>query len=693
MSRPRTAAVVAVTAFVLVATAAAADVRPAQPSPASSTAGRLLDVPYLPQTPDLCGGAAMAMVMRYWGARQIYPEDFEALVDRSAAGIRTDVLTADVQRRGWQALPVAAGAASGDTWMRGHINQGRPVVALIEVAPDRYHYVVVVAWTDDRVIAHDPARAPFRVLSRADFERAWAAAGRFALLVLPPEGGVPAADAPMPAATTERAVPADPCAALVGEMVAHARAGDLDAAEAGLAEAMRLCPTHAAAWREMAGVRFLQRRWGEASTLAARAARLDPRDAPGWDLLGTSLYLDGQPTAALNAWNHMGRPTVDLVRIEGAGRTRHPVIVETIDLPARTLLTAARFGRAARRLQALPGASLTRLSYRPLSDGLAEVEAAVVERSMLPRGVVPIATAAGRAIVQRELRLDAASPSGSGERWTVAWRWWEARPRVLFALAMPAPSGLPGVVTVEGLWERQSYATGSGLVRDDPRRRASVRLSDWAAEWFRWDVGVALDRWEDDSHAAVDVGLETRMAGDRVSLGLDAAAWTPMGSGARFARAGASAAWRSTANSARRTWYLSAGVAAASTRARFDVWPGAGTGHARLPLLRAHPLLDAGIVRGDAFGRRLAHATAEYHHPLLSGPAGTVAAAAFVDAARVSRATDAGRPWHVDAGAGLRVVLPGGAGLARLDLARGLRDGQLVFSAAWHPPWPGRQTP
>jgi hypothetical protein len=49
-----------------------------------------------------------------------------------------------------------------------------------------------------------------------------------------------------------------------------------------------------------------------------------------------------------------------------------------------------------------------------------------------------------------------------------------------------------------------------------------------------------------------------------------------------------------------------------------------------------------------------------------------------------------GLAWHADAGAGLRVALPGNGGTARIDVARGLRDRRVVLSAGWQPPWPGR---
>src|SRR5918996_2584819 len=63
----------------------------------------LLDVPFISQSELLCGGAAAAMVLRYWGERSVSAESFAGLIDRSAAGIRTDVLIADLTRRGWTA--------------------------------------------------------------------------------------------------------------------------------------------------------------------------------------------------------------------------------------------------------------------------------------------------------------------------------------------------------------------------------------------------------------------------------------------------------------------------------------------------------------------------------------------------------------------------------------------------------------
>lgn len=702
MARLTGSLVSAVAALLVWAAVAAAAVGPADlaaPLGADQSGRRrLLDVPYLPQTEDLCGGAAVAMVLRYWGERQVYPEDFSELVDGSASGIRTDVLAAEVSRRGWQSFPLNDGTGASGEWIRQHVDRGRPIVALIEVRPNRYHYVVIVAWTGEQVIVHDPARAPFRVMAQAEFDRAWALAGRWALLLLPSEDRLSQPELPSEAPTIDTRPATGTCGSLIHQLVELARSGEVGGAETGLLAAIQLCPGDPAAWRELAGVRFLQSRWAEASTSAERAALLDPKDEQGWNLLATSRFLNDEPDAALGAWNRIGRPTVDLVRVEGVRRTRHPVVVALVDLPPRTLLTAERFGRAARRLHELPSAVLTRLRYRPIAGGLVEVEAVVVERPTVPRGVVPVVATAARAWLQRELTLDVAAPVRSGELWTVAWRWWEARPRLAFALAVPAASWLPGVTTIEGFWERQSYEipstepSGTAAIYRDERRRAAFGVADWATSNIRWTASAALDRWARDSHFSVNGALDLRLAGDRVSIGIDTAAWVPIGSGGRFAKGGVSSAWRSTRDNDRPSWLIVAGLAAASAAAPLDLWPGAGTGHARTPLLRAHPLLNAGVVSGPVFGRRLVHGTVEYQHPLLATQGAALRLATFADTARAWRriGDDDRAAVHTDVGAGIRVALPGNGGTMRVDVARGLRDGRVVFSAGWQAPWPGR---
>ncbi len=661
-------------------------------TPLADPAGsrRLLDVPYLSQTEDLCGGAAMAMVLRYWGDRRVHPEDFASLIDRSAGGIHTDVLTADIRRRGWQGFPIDGAAGATNDWMRDQIDRGRPIVALIEVRPNRYHYIVIVGWTPAQVIAHDPASAPFQTWTRPDFDRAWAAAGRWAVLILPPAD--PAVTAP-PASgdhnTGSIAASTSACSSLIARMVDLARAGQVADAAPGLLAATELCPADPAAWRELAGVHFLQSRWAEAASTAERAAVLGPEDEAVWDLLATSRFLNDEPLAALDAWNHIDQPSVDIVRVEGVRRIPHPTVAGILKLPPRTVLTPERQGHAARRLAELPSAAQTSLRYRPSGGGTADIDAIVVERPALPRGVLPIAATLARGWLQGEVRVDAASLAKSGELLTVAWRWWEARPRVAVSLAVPALSWLPGVTTVEGSWERQSYG-GPIMVREE-RRHAGLRVADWASSTVRWTATTAFNRWSTDSYLSAGGGVDVRLAGDRVSLGAGAEAATPLGSGTAFTTGRLSSAWRSTTHEDEPMWLGGVAVTTASVAAPFALWPGAGTGHGREALLRAHPLLDDGVVTGEAFGRRLANASIEYRHPLWRPAMARLGLAVFADAARAWHRLDGTvSTLHVDAGVGVRLALPGKGGAMRVDVARGMRDKQVVVSAGWQPSWTGQ---
>ena len=246
----------------------------------------LLDVPYIAQTPELCGGAAVAMVLRYWGERDVFPQDFASLVGSGEGGILTSTLTAAVRDRGWQALRLPAAEDAPHARIRSEIDRGRPLIALIEVAPHTYHYVVIVGSTDQVIVVHDPARAPFRILTWAEFDRAWTGTWRWSMLMLPASGFSPSdATAVTPSVSVATSSPATPsCDALVAHSVDLALAGDPEAAEDGLVAAVRLCPQEAAPWRELAGMRFSQSRWSEAADLALTAVHVAPDDAYAWQL-------------------------------------------------------------------------------------------------------------------------------------------------------------------------------------------------------------------------------------------------------------------------------------------------------------------------------------------------------------------------------------------------------------------------
>ncbi len=648
----------------------------------------LLDVPFVPQSEALCGGAAAAMVLRYWHATGVHAEDFAALVSDTAAGITLGDLTRAIRDRGWRAWP-SAGSASD---VRGHLARGRPVIALIEDRPGRNHYVVVVAWAESGVVFHDPARGPFRVADATTFDRAWTATGRTTLLVVPADENAALAgprDAP-DRAPLPPAGQAGACREPLARGIALARAGDVAGGETLLSVVRESCATLSAGPRELAGIRFLQERWMDAAALAEEAVSREPTDLHAWQLLATARFLAEDPAGALTAWNRRNEPRVDLTRIDGLTRTQYDVVAGLVNLPPRTVLTASHLARAARRVAALPAVGGSRVSYTPTANGLATVDVAVVEHPLVATSRARLLAAALGAATTREASLDVASPTGNGELWTMTGRWWEGRPRVAFSLAAPRLGPWSGLWRLDGSWERQTYRAPDADRLASDRRRAAIAFADWGSGAFRWEVGGALDHWADRGNlVSATAAVEGRLWIDRLALRVDGSAWPRRRGAAGFGSGSLSAAARSTREAGPR-WTGQAGLHLVSAAAPLDLWPGAGTGVARAPLLRAHPLLADGAVRAERLGQILMHATLEHRRPVVSRGLAQFDVAAFADVARLGFARGiAGPRTDVDLGVGVRVGIAGAPGGLRLDLARGLRDGGMAVSAAWLRAWPG----
>ena len=650
---------------------------------------RLLDVPYVPQTEALCGGAAIAMVLRYWGEPSVLAEDFAALVEPGRDGIRTDDLVRAVRARGWTALPVAGNSP----YVREQLSRGRPVIALLQPSSGGYHYVVVVAWANGGVIIHDPSVAPFRTSREQSFDDAWARSGRWALLILPPqrspEPGVP--DSTVPNAVTR--TPLTGCDAIVEDAILRARDGDTVEAERRLLSAEALCVESAAPLRGLAGLRFKAEDWAGAAGLAARALERDSGDPYTWRLLAGSRFLMGDEEGALRAWNQISEPRADLARIDGLARTRYRAVAGQLGLSPGQLLTSRAFARARRRLAEIPAQSQARLSLRPLPQGSAQVNVAVQERPLLFDGPLDAGGAGLRALAEREISLRVGSPTGNGELWTAGYSWRQERPRASLMLAIPAPGGRPGIWRVEGLWERQAYAVetpssqAGGIrpsVRREERRRNALSFADWIDANLRLEIGAALDRWSGrGTHLSLDGTIEALLAGDRLRLSAEAAQWTSLERGAPFEAGGLLARW-STKNLERGGWLARVGVSGATSEAPLALWPGAGTGRGRAPLLRAHPLLENGVVAGRAFGRTLVHSGLERQGWMFTAKTLRLGWGLFVDGARPWDSLRSSRvPWQVDGGACLRLAGFGTRGEIRITAARGFEDGSSALSIGW----------
>ena len=625
----------------------------------------LLDVPFIAQSELLCGGAAAAMVMRYWGERGIDAEAFQPLVDRKARGIRTNALTSELRSRSWNVLALDGSAQA----LESELQQGRPVIALIEDHPGTYHYVVVVARSANGVVFHDPARAPFRVSTAAEFDKRWAVTNRWMLVVTPDT-----ARGTLTIAAPDRVVPSTPCDQQIADGVRLAQQNDLDAAERAFAAAIS-CPG-GASFRELAGIRALQRRWPEAAELAAAALARDPSNDYAARLLATARFVTDDQLGALDAWNRIDEPRIDLIRVDGLTRTRYQVVEHALGLKPGTTLSRAALLHARRRLLEFP-AGPGSVDFAPVPSGLAEIRATVTDRPLVPHGALDLGMLGVAASITREVATSISSPSGGGEQVGVDWRFWAHRP--LYQMSFGAPAPWRGVWKLAASRERQPYTSAFAPTVHDA---VQLELADWASGSLRWEVSSGIDRWNHGAgFGSVAGGVRFVSGGDRLDARAQLHAW--FGGGDGFQRADLRVLARSSSGMRGVVFAMDAGAAAVSATAPPDLWPAGDTGRARPLLLRAHPILgEDERFRTERLGRLFTHASAEAQRWWAPGPV-RAGVAAFVDTGRTSRRLLGKAITDADVGVGLRGAYPGKTGALRLDLGHGLRDGRNALSVTF----------
>lgn len=662
--------------------------------PSGPPAGQpvVLDVPYLSQSFLLCGGAAIAMVERWWGRRGVYAEDFASLVRPEAGGILTTDLVPATRARGWDTQ-----AFRGTPELVGRsLSDGVPVVALIQVAPERYHYVVVLGWSDGQVVFHDPATAPFTAMDQESFLARWAAADGWALVVRPapiaPVDLVTANDGGAGAAPVPATMPCPPWLDLALDAAA---AGRLDEASRLLARAGEACPTEPLILRETAGIRFKQGRDAEVDRLASEYLALAPHDEFAWQLLATSRYRAGERASALRAWNKIGRPTVDLVRIDGVRRVRFRELAAAISTDPGTMLTPSRLALARRRLSDVPALRHSAVAYQPVPGGMVEVRASVVERPLVEPAWRLAAAGAVSAIAQSEVSLEVATPTGGGELWTGSWRWEPARPRGGLRLELPVDPGFQGILTIEGAWERFRFAldTAGPPIFEETRRSAIVGFGGWVHAGVRPLVAFRLERWsEDRRYLAGLIGAEIRARDNRFALTATTEHAVALSDHPSYTTGWVRAAWASSLGLDRAAWSARLGFDWAGRHAPLGTWPLAGKDVAWALPLRAHTLTSGGALAGRSAGRAITSAGLAADRPFLRRGPLVIGAGLFFDAAQIFSPADGSREnrFYLDGGGGLRIGLADGEmGVLHIDLSRGLiEDPRTAVTLSVHRSWP-----
>lgn len=184
--------------FLFLALAVAADLCAQNPKPL------WIDVPYVHQTPEGCGDAALAMLIGYWAEQQGMAGSFrdgtpeqreQAAAERDVAIIQRDL---PPRRHG---VPAKAMQQYLDqhgfttfvlqgTWrdLENQIAKGRPLIVATRPRGDpQLHYLVVAGVDPVRslVMMNDPADRKLLTEERAEFEKDWSATHNWLLLAVP----------------------------------------------------------------------------------------------------------------------------------------------------------------------------------------------------------------------------------------------------------------------------------------------------------------------------------------------------------------------------------------------------------------------------------------------------------------------------------------------------------------------------
>lgn len=154
-----------------------------------------IDVPYVAQSKQGCGSAAISMVMQYW-ARQKSQQDSPAaeatkiqklLYSPRHKGIPASAMDRYLREQGYRTF-----AFRGEwTDLQHHLQQGRPLIVSLQASGHRgpLHYAVVVGLDTAReyVFLNDPELGKMLRRSREGFQREWHGVRNWTLLAVPAE--------------------------------------------------------------------------------------------------------------------------------------------------------------------------------------------------------------------------------------------------------------------------------------------------------------------------------------------------------------------------------------------------------------------------------------------------------------------------------------------------------------------------
>lgn len=158
---------------------------------AAGDSGLWLDVPYIHQEKDGCGSASLAMVLRYWQAKNfaVPAERADAAhIQHQLYAVKPHGIYASDMARYLRDTGMDVFAFHGE-WsdLRTQLAKGRPLIAGLKPKGSPAHYVVVVGLdpTGAAVLLNDPERGKLVRVERQEFARAWQGTQDWTLLAVP----------------------------------------------------------------------------------------------------------------------------------------------------------------------------------------------------------------------------------------------------------------------------------------------------------------------------------------------------------------------------------------------------------------------------------------------------------------------------------------------------------------------------
>jgi tetratricopeptide (TPR) repeat protein len=635
-----------------------------------------LEVPFVAQRKDTCGAAALAMVLRYWGDDATHDDVARTLLTPELHGIAGSRLAEFARGRGMEAVAYKGDMAN----LREFVGKGRPLIVAWAMGRDRYHDVVVVGFDDERgaVVVHNPAAGPSRAVKQRAFESRWAGAGYWTLLV-----------------ARDKAVAAPPTyEELVARGVAAGRGGNYGEAEQTLERAIGLAPSRPEARVELAGLRFLEKKYEDAAAGFA-SALIYQHDPYAREMLAASLHLAGHTEDALKEWNRLGQPRLDQIEIKGLVQTHDRVARRELILSPESVLDLGAYRETRLRLEELGIFSRIELRPLPKQPGHVDLEVDLAERHGFG-GLVEIATRGAVNAIRKKVVVRYFDLGGEGINLGLDYKWQTTQPHLKGSVEWPRPFGLPANLRVEALRARPSYDLGGPFTLRTRGGDVSLRrvVGPGTVAEVGWRVrdrtySIARPNAPDGRISGYELGLDHRLV-DRRRNRFDVSA--------RFFQAlsslGSDLSYPLGQVALRYHGSLSLPDGKPIIRSALAAQLILGRGGRRTPLdemftpgassemeypLRGHYTRRRGILGGTAIGKDLDLLNVELRQRLADAAHFQLGAVAFYDGARLETTAQGGSRRMHDLGLGLRLASRGL--LLRLDYGRSMSgDGKNAWT-------------